>query len=81
MKKNNRRFCPLYFCKEDLERELLKVLKTQPKASRSSSDIMVGSLEDVLKKMEENKINSGWEDLVFIPPGKSSSEHIQKILV
>lgn len=40
----------------------------------------VGSLEDVLKKMEMNKTNSGWEDLIFIPPGKSRSQHIQEVV-
>ncbi|XP_058222793.1 protein TIC 22, chloroplastic isoform X4 [Rhododendron vialii] len=40
----------------------------------------VGSLEDVLKKMEMNKTNSGWEDLIFIPPGKSHSQHIQEVM-
>lgn len=79
--KNNRRLYPLYFCKEDLERELLRNLKNQPKASRLSSDILVGSLEGILKKMEESKKRTGWDDVVFIPPGKSSTEHIQKVLV
>lgn len=79
--KNNRRLYPLYFCKEDLERELIKILKNQPKASQLSSDILVGSLEGILKKMEESKNRSGWDDVVFIPPGKSSTEHIQKVLV
>ncbi|XP_057794510.1 protein TIC 22, chloroplastic isoform X2 [Salvia miltiorrhiza] len=40
----------------------------------------VGSLEDVLRKMEISKKNSGWEDLIFIPPGKSHSQHIQEVV-
>ncbi|XP_061343169.1 protein TIC 22, chloroplastic isoform X2 [Gastrolobium bilobum] len=39
----------------------------------------VGSFEDVLRKMEMSETSSGWEDLIFIPPGKSHSQHIQEI--
>jgi hypothetical protein len=66
----------------------------------------VGSLEDVLKKMEVVKFafwllfisweviwiliivspmlqtserGSGWDDLIFIPPGKRHSQHIKEI--
>ncbi|KAI4316711.1 hypothetical protein L6164_024665 [Bauhinia variegata] len=79
VKKKNKRYCPVYFAKEDIEKELSKVSR----ASRGpgvSQHIMVGSLEDVLKKMEMSKGNSGWEDLIFIPPGKSYSQHIQEIV-
>eukprot|EP00262_Sarcandra_glabra_P011048 TRINITY_DN2674_c1_g1_i3.p1 TRINITY_DN2674_c1_g1~~TRINITY_DN2674_c1_g1_i3.p1 ORF type:complete len:291 (+),score=35.96 TRINITY_DN2674_c1_g1_i3:181-1053(+) len=78
VKKKNKRYFPIYFQKEDIERELLKVSR----ASRGlgiSQHIMVGSLEDVLKKMEMNDKNSGWEDLIFIPPGKSYSQHIKEV--
>ncbi|BFG18408.1 hypothetical protein CerSpe_046820 [Prunus speciosa] len=63
---------------EDIERELSKVSR----ASRGpvSQHIMVGSLEDVLRKMELSEKNSGWEDLIFIPPGKSYSQHIQDVV-
>ncbi|KAF4379721.1 hypothetical protein F8388_023738 [Cannabis sativa] len=63
---------------EDIERELSKVSR----ASRGpglSQNILVGSLEDVLRKMETSEKNSGWEDLIFIPPGKSYSQHIQDV--
>ncbi|CAN4092720.1 unnamed protein product [Withania somnifera] len=76
VKKRNRRYCPIYFRKEDIEKEL------SSRASRGSSvsqHIMVGTLEDVLKKMEISQRNSGWEDLIFIPPGKSHSQHIQDV--
>ncbi|XP_031498953.1 protein TIC 22, chloroplastic [Nymphaea colorata] len=76
VKKKNRRYCPIYFQKEDIERELLKVSRVSRGVSLSQH-IMVGSLEDVLKKMEINSKNSGWEDLIFIPPGKSYSQHIK----
>ncbi|KAK1313792.1 hypothetical protein QJS10_CPA06g02349 [Acorus calamus] len=75
VKKKNKRYCPIYFQKEDIEQEL-----RASKASKSglSHHIMVGSLEDVLKKMEINSKNSGWEDLIFIPPGKSYSQHLKE---
>ncbi|KAK7283301.1 hypothetical protein RIF29_12726 [Crotalaria pallida] len=76
VKKKNKRYCPVYFSKEDIEKELSKVSRRGPGVSQH---IMVGSLEDVLKKMEMSERNSGWEDLIFIPPGKSHSQHIQEI--
>ncbi|XVF36266.1 hypothetical protein REPUB_Repub19eG0043300 [Reevesia pubescens] len=79
LRKKNKCFCPIYFNKEDIEKELSKVSR----ASRGpgvSQHIMVGSLEDVLKKMEMSEKNSGWEDLIFIPPGKSYSQHIQDVV-
>ncbi|XP_022142577.1 protein TIC 22, chloroplastic [Momordica charantia] len=78
VKKKNKRYCPIYFAKEDIERELLKVSKAS-RGLGTSQHIMVGSLEDVLKKMELNEKNSAWEDLIFIPPGKSHSQHIQEV--
>ncbi|KAJ0981503.1 hypothetical protein J5N97_009758 [Dioscorea zingiberensis] len=78
IKKKNKRYCPIYFQKEDIERELTKFSKTS-RGSSSSQHIMVGSLEDVLKKMEMNDKNSGWDDLIFIPPGKSYTEHINEV--
>ncbi|KAF7139158.1 hypothetical protein RHSIM_Rhsim07G0228600 [Rhododendron simsii] len=79
VKKRNRRYCPIYFRKEDIEKELSTVSRAS-RGSGVSKHIMVGSLEDVLKKMEMNKTNSGWEDLIFIPPGKSHSQHIQEVV-
>ncbi|CAA3002143.1 protein TIC 22, chloroplastic isoform X1 [Olea europaea var. sylvestris] len=79
VKKKNKRYLPLYFQKEDIE----KALSTVSKAGRGSDvsqHIMVGSLEDVLKKMEMSEKNLGWEDLIFIPPGKSHSQHIQEVV-
>ncbi|KAK3131929.1 hypothetical protein QOZ80_6AG0513490 [Eleusine coracana subsp. coracana] len=78
VKKQKRRFCPIYFQKEDIERELTKVSKAS-RGSALSKQIMVGSLEDVLKKMEINERNSGWDDLIFIPPGKSLNQHINEV--
>ncbi|XP_056167956.1 protein TIC 22, chloroplastic isoform X1 [Syzygium oleosum] len=79
VKKKNRRFCPIYFRKEDIEKELSMVSRAS-RGAGLSQHIMVGSLEDVLRKMEMSEKNSGWEDLIFIPPGKSHSQHIQEVV-
>ncbi|XP_071710853.1 protein TIC 22, chloroplastic [Rutidosis leptorrhynchoides] len=79
IKKKNKRYCPIYFRKEDIEKELLMVPRG-PRGQGVSQHIMVGSLEDVLKKMEMSEKNSGWEDLIFIPPGKSHSQHLQEVV-
>ncbi|XP_014498784.1 protein TIC 22, chloroplastic [Vigna radiata var. radiata] len=78
VKKKNKRYCPVYFSKEDIEQELSKVSRAS-RAPGASQHIVVASLEDVLKKMEMSERSSGWEDLIFIPPGKSHSQHIQEI--
>ncbi|CAL5043882.1 unnamed protein product [Urochloa decumbens] len=78
VKKQKKRYCPIYFQKEDIERELTKASKSS-RGSALSKQIMVGSLEDVLKKMEINERNSGWDDLIFIPPGKSLNQHINEV--
>ncbi|WOG99002.1 hypothetical protein DCAR_0418348 [Daucus carota subsp. sativus] len=78
VKKKNKRYCPIYFRKEDIEQELSTVSRSS-RGPGVSQQIMVGSLEDVLKKMEINEKSSGWEDLIFIPPGKSRSQHIQEV--
>lgn len=79
IKKRNKRYCPIYFRKEDIEKELLMVPRGQ-RGSGISQHIMVGSLEDVLKRMEMSEKNSGWDDLIFIPPGKSHSQHLQDVV-
>ncbi|KAM7279918.1 hypothetical protein ACFE04_007052 [Oxalis oulophora] len=78
VKKKNKRYLPIYFQKEDIEKELSKVSRSS-RGAGVSQNIMVGSLEDVLKKMEISEKNSGWDDLIFIPPGKSHSQHIQEV--
>lgn len=30
--------------------------------------------------MQMSEKNSGWEDLIFIPPGKSYSQHLQDVV-
>ncbi|EPS57866.1 hypothetical protein M569_16952, partial [Genlisea aurea] len=79
VKKEDRRYCPIYFQKEDLEKALSTAVSSRSRVSTISSHMAVGSLEDVLKKMAISEENSGWDDLIFIPPGKSHSQHIQEI--
>ncbi|VFQ65666.1 unnamed protein product [Cuscuta campestris] len=79
VKKRNRRYLPIFFRKEDIEKELLTVSRASRGGYGASQHIMVGSLEDVLIKMQKSEKNSGWEDLIFVPPGKSHSQHIQDI--
>ncbi|KAH9611921.1 hypothetical protein KSS87_014539 [Heliosperma pusillum] len=77
VKRKNKRYCPIYFRKEDIEKELSQ------RTSRGrgvSQAIAVGSLEDVLKRMEISEKNSGWDDFIFIPPGKSQSQHLQEVV-
>ncbi|KAF3593817.1 hypothetical protein DY000_02027799 [Brassica cretica] len=104
VRKKNKRYCPVYFSKEDIEKELSKYTR----ASRADQQIMsgsscvgsisgfyhrlirhgtnnlvlsqVGSLEDVLRKMERSEKNSGWEDVIFIPPGRSYAQHMQEVI-
>lgn len=78
VKKKNKQYLPIYFQKEDIERELSKVSRAS-RGSGISQRIMVGTLEDVLRKMEMSDKNSGWDDLIFIPPGKSYSQHLKEV--
>ncbi|GAB2225286.1 hypothetical protein Droror1_Dr00006077 [Drosera rotundifolia] len=72
VKKKKKRYSPIYFRKEDLEKEL----RSRVRGASVSQHIVVGSLEDVLRKMETSDESSGWGDLIFIPPGKGYSDHI-----
>lgn len=78
VKRKNKRYLPIYFRKEDIEKELSRVSRGS-RGPGFSQHILVGSLEDVLKKMGTSARNSGWEDLIFIPPGKSHSQHIEEV--
>lgn len=83
LKSSNRRYIPIFFQKEDLEKALAKaskeVYRSNP-AFRAGINIQVGSLEDVLKRLEVNDENSGWSDFVFVPPGRDAVQHLGKAL-
>ncbi|KAL6508597.1 Protein TIC 22, chloroplastic [Orobanche gracilis] len=65
IKKKNKRCCPIYFQKEDIEKTLSLVSRAS-RGAALSQHILVGSLE--VRKMEISKKNFGSEDLIFIPP-------------
>eukprot|EP00850_Spirogloea_muscicola_P004434 SM000019S04978 [mRNA] locus=s19:297433:299894:+ [translate_table: standard] len=67
---------------EDLEQALLRAFKQQKRTNpsmRVNTDIQVGSFEDVLKRMEGNEEDSGWGDIVFIPPGMDAYQQIKTV--
>ncbi|GJP73344.1 hypothetical protein CLOP_g4073 [Closterium sp. NIES-67] len=73
LRSKNRRFCPIFFTKEDLEAAVRKAMGGKQKSSGKgpvSINVQVGSFEDVLKKMEKNEEDSPWGDLLFVPPGR-----------
>ncbi|MCO5603409.1 hypothetical protein L7F22_057559 [Adiantum nelumboides] len=83
LKSSNRRYIPIFFQKEDLEKALVKASKEMYRSNpafRAGINIQVGSLEDVLKRLEVNDENSGWSDFVFVPPGRDAVKHLGKAL-
>jgi hypothetical protein len=81
LRSNNRRYCPIFFSKEDLENALQRAFKQQQRVNPSlkvTTDIQVGSFEDVVKRMEGNEEETGWSDIVFIPPGMDAYKHLSK---
>ncbi|CAI7758216.1 unnamed protein product [Closterium sp. NIES-54] len=72
LRSKNRRFCPVFFNKEDLDAALKKAIKQKQAVNpnmRVTNNIQVGSFEEVLKMLERNDEDSLWGDLLFIPPG------------
>ncbi|CAI5465375.1 unnamed protein product [Closterium sp. Yama58-4] len=73
LRSKNRRFCPIFFTKEDLEAAIRKATGGKPKSTGkgpANINVQVGSFEDVLKKMEKNDEDSPWGELLFVPPGR-----------
>ncbi|KAK7319003.1 hypothetical protein RJT34_03712 [Clitoria ternatea] len=70
LKRQDKRYRPLFFRKEDLENTLQIAAKEQNRLNPTirRGDIQVATLEDVIKEMKENS-TSNWDDVVFIPPG------------
>ncbi|KAL4326544.1 hypothetical protein S245_041999 [Arachis hypogaea] len=70
LKSQDKRYRPLFFRKEDLEKSLHRASSDQNQLNPTlrQGDIQVATLEDVIKQMKENS-TSKWEDVVFIPPG------------
>lgn len=81
LKIKNRRCCPVFFSKEDLQNALTKAIIQQKRSNpslRVNTELQVGSFEDVLKRMEGSEEDSGWADIVFIPPGMDARNHLDK---
>lgn len=81
LRSHDKRFRPIFFSKEDLEGSLAQAFQKQKKLNPSfdvSTDIQVGSFEDVIRRMESGEENSAWEEIVFIPPGLDVFNHVGK---
>lgn len=81
LRSHDKRFRPIFFSKEDLEGSLARAFQQQKKLNPSfdvSTDIQVGSFEDVIKRMESGEESSAWEEIVFIPPGLDVFNHVGK---
>lgn len=81
LRSKERRFCPIFFRKEDLESALQRALSHKKSSNPNmlvSTNVQVGSFEDVLKKLKESEEDTGWGDIVFIPPGMDVFGHLDK---
>ncbi|KMT14800.1 hypothetical protein BVRB_3g065260 [Beta vulgaris subsp. vulgaris] len=67
---NNRRYRPVFFRKEDLEKSLYRASKQQGRLNPAfrQGAIEVAVLEDIIKGMKDDSTQK-WDDVVFIPPG------------
>lgn len=82
VRSNDTRFCPIFFCKEDLDQALQRASKVQQKVNPSlqlNTDVQVGSFEHVLKRMEGVVHEEGWGDVVFIPPGMTALGQLENL--
>eukprot|EP00475_Leptophrys_vorax_P008113 TRINITY_DN15206_c0_g1_i1.p2 TRINITY_DN15206_c0_g1~~TRINITY_DN15206_c0_g1_i1.p2 ORF type:complete len:153 (-),score=13.78 TRINITY_DN15206_c0_g1_i1:975-1433(-) len=88
LRSKTRRFCPIFFSKEDLDAAVKKAGGSAPAKQRGSGGkaapavvaVQVGSFEDVIKKLEANAEDSPWGDLVFVPPGRDVERAMGKAL-
>ncbi|KDP32579.1 hypothetical protein JCGZ_13129 [Jatropha curcas] len=66
----NKRYRPVFFRKEDLDKSLLRASREQKKLNPAfrQGDIQVAVFEEIIKSMKEGS-TSTWADVVFIPPG------------
>ncbi|GBG63869.1 hypothetical protein CBR_g39650 [Chara braunii] len=84
VRSSSKRYCPLFLCKEDLDNALRKALKAQqqinPMMKNVTTEVQVGSLEDVLRRMEDKDEGSGWGDIILIPPGVDVSTYLSRTI-
>ncbi|CAM9003335.1 unnamed protein product [Rhodiola kirilowii] len=69
LKSEDKRYRPMFFRKEDLEKSLSRASQQQNRLNPvlRDGDIQVSVLEDIIKGMKEN--SAQWGDVVFVPPG------------
>ncbi|CAI9762817.1 unnamed protein product [Fraxinus pennsylvanica] len=70
LRSQNKRYRPVFFRKEDLEKSLSRASRQQHRLDPSlrEGDIQVAVLEDIIQGMKDNS-SSTWDDVVFVPPG------------
>ncbi|KAL0358474.1 UNVERIFIED_CONTAM: protein -like, chloroplastic [Sesamum angustifolium] len=77
LRSQNKRYRPVFFRKEDLEKSLSRASNDQKQLNPSlrQGDIQVAVLEDIItgdegeNHLHEDSSVSTWDDVVFIPPG------------
>ncbi|XP_022878864.1 protein TIC 22-like, chloroplastic [Olea europaea var. sylvestris] len=79
LRSQNKRYRPVFFRKEDLEKSLLRASRQQHRLNPSlrEGDIQVAVLEDIIRGMKDNS-SSTWDDVVFVPPGFDVSTDTSK---
>ncbi|TXG72931.1 hypothetical protein EZV62_001510 [Acer yangbiense] len=69
LQSHNKRYRPVFFRKEDLQKSLARASRQQNKLNPAfrQGDIQVAVFEEIIKGMKEG--TSTWNDVVFVPPG------------
>ncbi|XP_052208269.1 protein TIC 22-like, chloroplastic isoform X1 [Diospyros lotus] len=70
LRSQGKRYRPVFFRKEDLEKSLLRASRQQKRLNPvlREGDIQVAVLEDIIQGMKDSTMAT-WDDVVFIPPG------------
>ncbi|XP_044977056.1 protein TIC 22-like, chloroplastic isoform X1 [Hordeum vulgare subsp. vulgare] len=70
LRNDNKRYRPVFFRKEDLDKSLHRASSDQQKPIPAVriGDTQVSSLEDIITSMKDSS-SSKWDDAVFVPPG------------
>ncbi|XP_073132452.1 protein TIC 22-like, chloroplastic isoform X1 [Henckelia pumila] len=70
LRSQNKRYRPVFFRKEDLEKSLLRASSDQKQLNPAfrKGDIQVAVLEEIVQGMKDSA-SALWDDVVFIPPG------------
>ncbi|KAL5781953.1 hypothetical protein ACOSP7_006982 [Xanthoceras sorbifolium] len=70
LQSQNKKYRPVFFRKEDLEKSLARASRQQNKINPAlrRGDIQVAVFEEIIKGMKEGT-TSTWNDVVFVPPG------------